>query len=102
MACDAAPKDDAGAPRLTAKIVARAVEKVAPPDRRNVVQLPRSKEVTIPVANAERAVQILLKSCEQRDLVELLSELGFTLHRIGATKRWPEAMREMLARQDVA
>lgn len=102
MACDAAPKDDAGAPRLTAKIVAHAVEKVAPPDAKNVVQLRRGKEVTIPVADPERAVQILLKSCEQRDLVKLYSELGFTLHRIGAITKWADAMRAMLARTDAA
>jgi hypothetical protein len=102
MACAAAPKDDAGAPRLTAKIVAHAVEKVAPPDQKNVVQLRRCKEVTLPVADPERAVRILLKSCEQRDLVKLYSELGFTLHRIGAITKWAEAMRAMLARKDVA
>lgn len=102
MSCAAAPKDDAGAPRLTAKIVAHAVEKVAPPDQKNVVQLRRCKEVTLPVADPERAVRILLKSCEQRDLVKLYSELGFTLHRIGAITKWAEAMRAMLARKDVA
>lgn len=102
MACEAAPKDDAGAPRLTAKIVAHAVDKVAPPNRKNVIQLPRVKEVAIPVANAERAVRILLKTCEQRDLVKLYSELGFTLHRIGAITQWTEVMREMLARKGVA
>jgi len=101
-ACAAAPKDDAGAPRLTAKIVAHAVEQVAPAAKHNVVQMRKCKDVTIPAADPERAVRILLKSCEQRDLVKLYSELGFTLHRIGAITKWAEAMRAMLARKDVA
>lgn len=52
--------------------------------------------VSIPVERPERAVRILMRSCEQRDLVKLCSELGFTLHRIGAINNWANAMREML------
>jgi hypothetical protein len=103
LACSMAPRDAAGTPLLTGKIVAAAADKVSPREKpANVVALRRDKEATIPTADPERAVRILLKACEQRDLVKLYSELGYTLHRIGAINKWAEAMREMLNKRGVA
>jgi hypothetical protein len=61
----------------------------------------RSKEVKIPVSDPERAVRILLQSCEQRDLIKLFSELGFTLHRIGAVTCHIEVIRTWLSRKGI-
>lgn len=103
LACNMAPKDAAGTPLLTGKIIATAADKVSPSEKpANVVKLRRDKEATIPTADPERAVRILMKTCEQRDLVKLYSELGYTLHRIGAITKWAEVMREMLNTRGVA
>lgn len=61
----------------------------------------RAKSVSIPITNPERAVRVLLKSCEQSDLVRLYSELGYTLHRTGAITKWLDVMREWLERKGV-
>jgi len=56
-----------------------------------------NKNVTLPMADPERAVRVMLKESDQRAVVKFYSELGYTLHNMGAITKWPEAMRVVLA-----
>lgn len=101
IALENAPRDSEGAPKLTAKIVAAAVEKVRPAADEaepsapsNVIKLRRHVAVTLTLGKPEQAVQKLLAEADERDILEFYSELGWTLHRLGKITGWIEVLQQ--------
>ncbi len=100
-ALSTAPRDSEGRPKLTAKIVAAAVEKVRPAADEaepqapsNVIKLRRHVAVTLTLGKPEQAVQKLLAEADERDILEFYSELGWTLHRLGKITGWIEVLQQ--------